>query len=158
MKFRLSTSVRAVAVLEAGKGVLVLLAGIGAFHMAHHDIQHFARHLMEMLHLDISGKYPSIFIAFAAKLTDARLATLAMLAATYTLVRFIEAFGLWHEKRWAEWFATVSGGIYIPFEIYEMIRDFRWLYLGALFVNVAVVGLMLAVLYCPRLSKSGAGA
>lgn len=143
--------------LEAGKGVLVLLAGIGAFHMVHHDIRHVAQHLMEMLHLDISGKYPSIFVAFAAKLTDARLATLAVLAAAYTSVRFIEAFGLWHEKRWAEWFAAVSGAVYMPFEIYEMVRDFRWLYLGALFVNIAVVGLMLAVLYYPRFSKSGTG-
>ena len=158
MRFRLSTSVRAVAVLEAGKGVLVLLAGIGVFHMVHHDVRHFAQHLMEMLHLDISSKYTSIFIAFAAKLTDARLATLAVLAAAYTSVRFIEAFGLWHEKRWAEWFATVSGAIYIPFEIYEMVVGFQWLYLGALFVNIAVVGLMLAVLFYPRFGKSGAEA
>lgn len=147
---RLATSIRAVAVLEAGKGLLVLLAGIGVLSMLHHDARHIAQHLMELLHLDLTDKYPSIFVEFAAKLTDAKLATLAVLAATYTLVRFIEAFGLWHEKRWAEWFAAVSGGVYIPFEIYEMVLNFRWLYLGALLINITVVGLMLAVLQQAR--------
>ncbi|MCZ7627423.1 MAG: DUF2127 domain-containing protein [Candidatus Methylomirabilis sp.] len=43
------------------------------------------------------------------------------MAAGYASVRFVEAYGLWLERRWAEWFAAVSGGIYIPFEIYELL-------------------------------------
>ena len=63
-------------------------------------------------------------------------------AATYGLVRFIEAYGLWHERRWAEWFATVSGGIYIPFELYELFHRVSWISVGALVINVLVVFLM----------------
>jgi uncharacterized membrane protein (DUF2068 family) len=72
---------------------------------------------------------------------------LAALAATYGLVRFIEAYGLWHGRRWAEWFAAVSGAIYIPFELYELLQGINWLSLGALVVNVLVVGLMVNALY-----------
>ncbi len=61
-------------------------------------------------------------------------------------MRFIEAFGLWRERRWAEWFAAVSGGIYIPFEIYKLFHGEAWLSLAALFGNVVIVALMIRAL------------
>ncbi|MDH3437223.1 MAG: DUF2127 domain-containing protein, partial [Betaproteobacteria bacterium] len=113
----------------------------------HHDAQRLAERLVGHLHLNLANDYPRIFVEFAAKLTDARLGTLAALAAGYACVRFIEAYGLWRGRRWAEWFAAVSGGIYIPFEIYELFRGVAWLSLGALLVNVLVVGLMINALF-----------
>ncbi len=48
----------------------------------------------------------------------------------YAIVRFVEATGLWLEKEWAEWFALLSGAMYMPWEIYEIIRHsddkIRW--------------------------------
>jgi uncharacterized membrane protein (DUF2068 family) len=38
----------------------------------------------------------------------------------YTVIRFVEAAGLWLEKAWAEWFALISGCLYLPIEIYEL--------------------------------------
>jgi uncharacterized membrane protein (DUF2068 family) len=49
-------------------------------------------------------------------------------------------------RRWAEWFAAVSGGIYIPFELYELFKGVIWLSLGALVVNIFIVGLMINAL------------
>ena len=49
-------------------------------------------------------------------------------------------------RRWAEWFAAISGGIYIPFELYELFQGVTWLSLGALVVNVFIVGLMVNAL------------
>jgi uncharacterized membrane protein (DUF2068 family) len=59
-------------------------------------------------------------------------------------------FGLWRGRRWAEWFAAVSGGIYIPFELYELFQGVTWLSVGALLVNVFVVGLMINALLRAR--------
>ncbi len=73
---------------------------------------------------------------------------LAILAGAYGLVRFVEAYGLWRGRRWAEWFAAVSGGIYIPFELYELFRGTIWLSLSALLANVFIVGLMINALLC----------
>ena len=146
----MSGTIRAVALLEAAKGSLVLLAGIGALTFIHHDAQRFAEQLVGHLHLNPASGYPRVFVDFAEKLTDTRLATLAALAAGYALVRFIEAYGLWRGRRWAEWFAAVSGGIYIPFEIYELTHGIVWLSLGALLVNVIIVGLMINALFRER--------
>lgn len=140
------STVRAVALFEAAKGTLVLLTGFGALSLIHHDAQRFAEQLVGHLHLNPAKHYPRIFIDTAAHLTDARLWMLAILAATYGLVRFVEAYGLWRGRRWAEWFAAVSGGIYIPFELYELFQGINWLSLGALVANVLIVGLMVNAL------------
>jgi uncharacterized membrane protein (DUF2068 family) len=140
------STVRAVALFEAAKGVLVLLTGFSALSLIHHDAQRFAEQLVGHLHLDPAKHYPQIFIHAAGNLTGTRFLLLAALAAAYGLVRFIEAYGLWHGRRWAEWFAAVSGTVYIPFELYELFQRISWLSLGALVVNVLVVGLMVKAL------------
>lgn len=61
-------------------------------------------------------------------------------------MRFIEAYALWGERRWAEWFAAVSGAIYVPFELYELLHRFSGLAVTALAVNLAVVGAMIGAL------------
>lgn len=142
----LLNTVRAVALFEAAKGTLVLLTGFGALSLVHHDAQRFAEQLVGHLHLNPAKHYPRIFIDTAANLTDTRLWRLAILAATYGLIRFVEAYGLWLGRRWAEWFAAVSGGIYIPFEIYELLQRVTWLAFGALVVNALIVGLMIHTL------------
>ena len=147
---RLLNTLRAVAVFEAAKGTLVLVTGLGALSLIHHDIQRFAEQLVGHLHLNPAKHISQIFIAAAANLNDARLSVLAVLAASYGLLRFVEAYGLWHGRRWAEWFAAISGGIYIPFEIYELLQSYTWLSLGAFIVNVLVVILMISTLHRNR--------
>jgi uncharacterized membrane protein (DUF2068 family) len=71
---------------------------------------------------------------------DSRLRALAALALLYATVRFVEAYGLWHVRAWAEWFAIISGSVYIPIEIYERFRRPTWmrgLVLATNLVNVA---------------------
>lgn len=151
---RLFSAVRAVALFEAAKGGLVLLAGFGSLSLIHHDAQRLAEQLVAHLHLNPAKRYPRIFIDAAAQLTDGRLVVVAALAATYGLVRLVEAYGLWRGRRWGEWFAAVSGAIYIPFEIYELFRDATWLSLTALGVNVVVVGVMINVLLRGRAAET----
>ena len=141
-----ATTVRAVALFEATKGGLVFLAGFGALSLIHHDAQPLAKKLVAHLHLNPARHYPRVFIDAAASLTDARLWLLATLAFAYGLIRFVEAYGLWRGRRWAEWFAAVSGAIYIPFEFYESLKGVTWLSLGALLANVVIVGVMINTL------------
>jgi len=147
---QMHNTVRGVALFEAAKGILVLVTGFGALSLIHHDAQRYAGQLVGHLHLNPAKHYPQIFIDAATHLTDARLWMLATLASAYGLVRFVEAYGLWRGQRWAEWFAAVSGGIYIPFEIYELIKGDTWLSTGALVLNVLAVVLMINALFRSR--------
>ncbi len=93
-------------------------------------------------HLNPAARYPRILVDMASQLTDSRLWLLAAGAAIYASVRLVEAYGLWFEQRWAEWFAALSGGVYIPFELFALYKRVTWLSLGALLLNSAIVGVM----------------
>lgn len=139
---RLFSAVRAIAVLEATKGALVVVAGMGLLALVHHEVQQLAERLVAHAHLNPAARYPRIFIDLAGQLTDGRLLLLAAGALFYAGARFVEAYGLWRERRWAEWFAAVSGGIYIPFELFELYERVTWLGLVALVLNATIVGVM----------------
>lgn len=144
---RLASGVRAVAILEAAKGILVIAAGFALLTLVHGNAQRIAEELVGHLHLNPAKGTPRVFIELAANLFDQRLWLLAALAGVYSAMRFIEAYGLWRSRRWAEWFAAASGAVYIPFEIYELLRGVSWIKLGALAVNVVVVAYMAYVLW-----------
>lgn len=135
----LLTGMRAVAFVEGAKAAIVLLAGFGLLSLIHRDVQDLAERLVRHSHLNPAGKYPRIFLDAANRVTDANLWMLAGFAALYAIVRFVEAYGLWNERRWAEWFALISSGIYLPVEIYEIFHRFSWFKVAIFGTNLAIV-------------------
>ena len=120
----------------------MLIAGFGLARLIDRDLQQAAENLVDRLHLDPAKKFPRIFLDLAANASDAQLWGLAALAMTYAALRFAEAYGLWFERRWGEWIAAVSGGIYVPVELYELSRGFSAIKLTALVLNALVVAYM----------------
>lgn len=135
----IARGVRVVAVFEALKGVLVLSAGLGLLSLLHHDLQAFAERLVRHSHLNPARHYPRIFIQAASHTNDSRLRSLAGLAFLYAAVRFIEAYGLWRMRVWAEWFAILAGSIYLPIEVYEIFRRATWMRALVLLTNLFIV-------------------
>jgi uncharacterized membrane protein (DUF2068 family) len=128
-----------VAGFEAAKGFIVLAAGLGLFHLVHRDAEDAAERLVRHLHLDVDSHYPRIFIDAAGRMDDSHLRMLAVIALLYSLVRFVEGYGLWRDRRWAEWFGAVSGAVYLPLEIYKLCEGITWLRVGILLCNCVVV-------------------
>lgn len=143
------TPVRTIAVFEAAKGILVLLAGLGLLSLVNRDVQEIAERLVRHSHLNPASHYPRIFLDAASRVTNQRLWLLAAAAAVYSAVRLVEAYGLWFARRWAEWFALVAGAIYVPVEIYELIHRATWLKAAVLITNLAIVAYMAYVLVHP---------
>lgn len=144
------TGLRLVAVIEAAKGLLVLLAGLGLLSLVHRDVQAVAEHVVRFSHLNPASHYPRIFIEAASRMTNGRLWALAAAAAAYATARMVEAYGLWHERAWAEWFALIAGGMYLPVEVYELYHRWGWIKVGLLVTNVLVVAYMLYAVLHPE--------
>ena len=134
-----SRTLRGVAIFEAAKGLLVLLGGIGLFELIHHNVQHMAEQLIAHTHLNPANGYPRIFLDLASKITDGKLFVLAFFALAYALIRLAEAYGLWFERRWAQWLGAISGSIYVPIEIYELFHQASTMKFVALVVNLSIV-------------------
>jgi uncharacterized membrane protein (DUF2068 family) len=132
-------ALRVVASVEFLKGLIVLLAGFGVLSLVHRDAWDVAESFLEWLHISPDAHYAQVFLNLADQVTDAKLWGVAMGALAYSSLRFLEAYGLWRERAWAEWLALISGAIYLPFEIYELARRPDGIRLGIFVVNLAVV-------------------
>ena len=69
--------IRAIAIHEAAKGALVLLAGFGLLGLLHRDVEALAERLVTFSHLNPASKYPRIFLDAATRVTDTQLWWLA---------------------------------------------------------------------------------
>ena len=67
------------------------------------------------------------------------------IALAYAAVRFTEAWGLWYRRVWAEWFALLSGTLYLPIEIQKVAEHHHWLPITVLAVNLTIVLYMLEI-------------
>jgi uncharacterized membrane protein (DUF2068 family) len=141
---------RAVASLEFIKGVFVLLVGIIAILLVHKDAWVMAESLLALLHISTDRRSAQVFLDFADDITDARLWAAVRLAFVYSALRFVEAYGLWRQRTWAEWVAFGSGTLLIPLEIRELIRGVTLLRSAVFVGNVAIVGYMLYLLRTGR--------
>lgn len=135
-----------VALFEGAKGLLVLVVGFGLLSFIHKDIHEAAMQLVEHFHFNPASHYPRIFLDLTERINDTKLWGMAIAAAMYFVVRMIEAVGLWLRKSWAEWFAILTGGMYIPVEIFEVARRVTWPRVTVLVINLGVVSYLLFVL------------
>jgi uncharacterized membrane protein (DUF2068 family) len=132
---------RTIAALEFTKGILVLAAVLGLIALIYRqaDLEDFAAKLLTLLHLNPDWRVCKHFVHAVARFDEANLSVVAAVAAVYSLMRFIESYGLWRGRVWAEWFALLSGLAYLPAEVYELLRHAtapKWI---LLVLNVFIV-------------------
>ncbi|HMF74274.1 MAG TPA: DUF2127 domain-containing protein [Bryobacteraceae bacterium] len=139
-----ATGLRAVAILEASKGLLVVAAAIVLIALRGR-IEDYTEDLLYHLHVDFDHRFAHILLDAASKLTGAPKVTLALASSGYAAIRFVEAWGLWRRRVWAEWFALVSGTLYLPWEIAKVAERATWFHIGILAVNVVIILYMLEI-------------
>ena len=132
---------RTVSLLEASKGVLVLLVAFGFAEIIHlHiDLEDTAQNLLTFLQIDPDRRISHALLHAAGRMMDADLLTVLAIALVYSSLRFVESYGLWRQRVWAEWLAIVSGAIYLPFELYNLIRRPSIMHWVVLLINIAIV-------------------
>src|SRR5260370_22795007 len=130
---------RGVAVFEACKGLIALVAGIWLFTMRHKDMSVVAERLLHLLHIGPHRHFSQRVMGAAGKLDTHTIWIIFSGILAYVIVRFIEAIGLWMEMEWAEWFALLSGCLYLPWELFALAQHatgFKW---GIFLVNIVIV-------------------
>jgi uncharacterized membrane protein (DUF2068 family) len=132
-------SFRAVAVFEAVKGVLVLIAAGALTHFLRSDFQSSIEELVRHFHLNPARHYPRVFVDTVLNFGSAHLIALSAGALAYAMVRFVEAYGLWHGRTWAWGFGILSAALYVPFELVGLTRHLSWSGLVVLAINLGIV-------------------
>jgi uncharacterized membrane protein (DUF2068 family) len=135
-------SVRLIAAWEAVKGVLVLLAAGAATTFLRPDQERSIEEIVGHFHLNPAGHTSHIFEKALEQLADVRIVLLALGALLYAVLRFVEAYGLWAEKRWGWMLGIASAALYLPLEIREMTHRFTWTSVILFAVNLAIVAIL----------------
>lgn len=146
-----------IAGFKLAKAVLLVAIGLGAIRLLHPGV---ASHAQQWLATFTSGADRRLTLRMFARLSGvsrARLETLGVGAFLYAALYTAEGIGLWRGARWAEYLTVIATGSFIPFEGYELMREFTPLRLAALVVNVVVVAYLIYRLRHPRNPTATAG-
>jgi uncharacterized membrane protein (DUF2068 family) len=99
-----------------------------------------------------------LFIEGVARATNQHVGTIAAIGFAYAAVRFVEGYGLWREKHWAEWFAVISAGLYLPLELTHFGRHPSFFNAGVILVNMLIILYLASLLGQQRAERERATA
>lgn len=134
-----AAALRTIAGFEAAKGALALLAGAGLLGVLHRDLHQFAVALIGHVGLSPGQRYPALLLSQVDVWAHQDLRLLVLAVGAYAALRFTEAWGLWRGRAWGEWLGALSGGLYIPFELWHWAHRPTWLASAVVVFNAAVV-------------------
>jgi len=140
--------IRLIAVFKLVKTLLLLAIAFGAFELIGHTDAEEVRHWSRQIHLPFH-----LIDKVAAKVTGMSPHTLREImfgTIVYAAVFVTEGVGLWLRKVWAEYLTTIITTSFIPFEVYEAVKEGTPTRIATIVINVAVV-----VYLVLRLKKEG---
>jgi uncharacterized membrane protein (DUF2068 family) len=134
-----TAALRAIAIFESGKGILVLAIGIGLLFFLDQNLEVSVVDVLRHMRLDPASRVPHMLVDLAHRTNGFDFRIIAGVSALYAMVRFTEAYGLWFDRAWGEWIGALSGGIYLPFEATEAITRPTVMHLVLLLGNLVIV-------------------
>jgi uncharacterized membrane protein (DUF2068 family) len=147
-------ALRAIGIVELLKGIAALAFALWLFSSADRDFFYAAATLLNTLHVAPGGRLAFWMFDLAAKISPEKIHSIANFGLFYAGLRFVEAYGLIRARVWAEWFAIFSCSVYIPFEIFEIIRGStvpRWI---VLLINASILAYMIHLRYSARRKRA----
>jgi len=133
-----------VIIVERITKAIVLIALAIALVYANHKgwIDMWADYAENQLNLNVGHSIISQLLlrllVFVGRINHTTL--IAISAIAYALLEGTEGVGLAMRRRWAEYLTVIATGVLIPFEAYEVIFHPGLYKIGALLLNVAIVG------------------
>jgi uncharacterized membrane protein (DUF2068 family) len=102
----------------------------------------WARYAQDQLNLDADdGVIVQLLLRLLLLIGSfTHVSVVAIAAIAYALLEGTEGVGLAMRRRWAEYLTVIATGILIPYEAYEVVHHATLFKVGALALNLAVVG------------------
>ena len=125
------------------EAVFFVAVGMGALHFVNRDLGDAALRLATRLHQDAEGKEVRFILDHLDSLTSHRLRQIGIATFIYAAVRVIEGVGLLREKLWAEYLTIAMTTVFLPWEMYEIVRRLDWFRVGLFVINLAVLAYLI---------------
>ena len=125
-----------IAIFEAAKGLLALIAASGLEILGPVPLQRWLHELINRFQLD---PHHGAIAWISSTINPGSVHLAAAIGLAYALLRFVEAWGLWQVRSWASWLGCIGAAVYLPLEINELFQHPGWLSLSVFVVNLVVV-------------------
>ena len=135
--------IKVIIVERVGKSLVLIALGIGLLVAGREGLlTQWAAVARDQLNLDTDQTIiEQIFFRLMLLVGNLSHTTLIAIGAfAYALLEGTEGIGLAMRKRWAEYLTVIATGVLIPFEAYEVVHKVTLFRVGALLLNLAVVG------------------
>ena len=125
-----------IALIEAIKGSLAVLAASGLELLGPAPLQRWVHALITRFQLDPQH---GALALFAEKINLGAVHWAAAAVMVYGLLHLFEAWGLWRAKAWASWLGCIAAALYLPLDVYALWHHRGWPAIVVLAINLLVV-------------------
>lgn len=137
--YRSDAWLRLIAAFKLVKASLLVLAGCAALQLLNDDsAKTITRWAMELAADRHYGVIDTL-LSFLLRVDHRTLELFSLGTFLYAALFFTEGFGLYYDKRWAEYLTIVTTAGLVPFEVYELTRRATAPKVAVLVVNVMIV-------------------
>jgi uncharacterized membrane protein (DUF2068 family) len=141
---------RVIAIYKLVKMAALLLVAAGAFGLVREArFEAFTQWLVQLPMHHGHGLLVQL-VDRAVEIGPHKFVAIGLAACVYAAVFAAEGYGLWRERRWAEYLTVIVTASLLPFEIWEVVRHYSWLKLATLGANGVIVVYLVHVLHRPR--------
>jgi uncharacterized membrane protein (DUF2068 family) len=120
-------------------GIIAILLTFGVLSLVNKDMEEFAHSLVIFFNLNMENKYIEAFITRIGMMKNGTIIGASIGMVSYAALNFAMSYGLHKRRVWAEWLTVGATSIFIPFEIYEIIKEPTAIKVGVLILNIAIV-------------------
>jgi uncharacterized membrane protein (DUF2068 family) len=135
-----------IGLFKLSKAALSVALGVGALKLLHHDIASVVLHVTDVLKIDPENRLVGFVMTRADLIGAPQLKHFSLLTFTYAALCLIEGTGLMLEKRWAEYFTLTLTILALPWECFELYKEFTIPRITLLIVNLAVLAYLVWLL------------
>ncbi|MGB2624196.1 MAG: DUF2127 domain-containing protein [Candidatus Acidiferrum sp.] len=128
-----------IAAFKLLKGAALLALGIGALRLLHKDDAMVVDSWINAFRADPHNRYLHWLLAKLPMVDDRRLKELSAGTFIYSAIFLTEGTGLAFQKRWAEYFTSITTASFLPLEVYEIFRHATIAKEVALAINIVVL-------------------
>ena len=143
-----------IAAFKLGQALLFIAVGVGALKLVGKDLGDELLTLARHLRFGPESRFVDFVLDRASFVTDRMLRRIGVALFAYAALGMAEGIGLYLEKVWAEYFTIILTAAALPWEIFELIRDFSWFKVALMFLNVLVLLYLLWLVRRMRLRQS----
>jgi uncharacterized membrane protein (DUF2068 family) len=135
-----------IGLFKLAKSVFFFCMGIGAFHLMHRDLSEAALRLAADLHFDPEWRITTLLVEKVTLIDPQKLREIGFATFAYSALALTEGVGLLLEKAWAEYLTLSLTVIFLPWELWELVRRATEVRVALLLINLAVLGYLLWIL------------